>query len=242
MRLLARLLLVSLLTACGSAPEPPPKAPVKVASKARIKQPKPQEPPLFPDRCASKKGECLPPFPWVKKLCDGIYPDLALHLFRPDTPWKRLYMLARAEPFNASGGMSLMGDPMQPGEEVIALHRRNNDGEFRVGENAGYDVLRWNGACATIHDGDFTSAVPSKPKHAQIEWRRLELPVRQALEADPSIGAVYERRHERCKGKSMGKVSEDCEKFDQLLMDVVVFHVRSGAKLPRPTHVPAISP
>lgn len=238
MRSLAWLLLVSVLSACGSSAEPP-KTPTKVASKSAKKpKHKPKEPPLFPNKCASKKGECLPPQDWVKKLCDGIYPDLALHLFQPNTPWKRLYMLARAEPFNASGGMSLMGDPMQPGEEVIALHRRNNDGALVVGENAGYDVFRWNGACATIHDGDFTSSAPRDPKHAQIEWRRLELPVRLALEADPSIGAVYERRHERCKGKSMGKVSADCEKFDQLLMDVVVFHVRAGGKLPRPTKVP----
>jgi hypothetical protein len=238
MRSLARLLLVTLFTACGSSAEPPAKAPAKVTAKASKPKPKPEAPPLFPEKCASKKGDCLPPFDWVKKLCDGIYPDLALHLFRPDTPWKRLYMLARAEPFNASGGMSLMGDPLQPGEELIALHRRNNDGEFRVGDNAGWDVFRWNGACATIHDGDYTSSPPEKKKHAQIEWRRLELPVRLALEAEPSIGAVYERRHERCRGKSMGKVTEDCEKFDQLLMDVVVYHVRSGAKLPMPTHVP----
>ncbi|HWA72322.1 MAG TPA: hypothetical protein VG937_08315 [Polyangiaceae bacterium] len=240
MRALLRMLLVCSLTACGSA-EPPAKAPEKVAEKPsaqKSKNKKKAEPPPFPQKCASRKGECLPPQDWVKKLCDGIYPDLALHLFGPDTPWKRLYMLARAEPFNASGGMSLMGDPMQPGEEVLALHRRNNDGEFRVGENAGYDVLRWNGACATIHDGDFTSSRPAQLKHAQIEWRRLELPVRQALEAEPSIGAVYERRHERCKGKVVGNITEDCEHFDQLLMDVIVYHVRSGAKLPMPSKFP----
>lgn len=238
MRSLAWLTLVSSITACGSAPEAPPKAAPAKASASRGKAKAKPAPPPFPQRCASKKGECLPPLAWVKKLCDGIYPDLALHLFLPDTPWKRLYMVSRAEPFNASGGMSLMGDPMQPGEEVLALRRRNNDGELRVGDNAGYDVLRWNGACATIHDGDFTTARPSQLKHAQIEWRRLELPVRLALEKDPSIGAVYERRSERCRGKSVGRISEDCEKFDQMLKDVVVYHVRSGAKLPMPERVP----
>jgi hypothetical protein len=73
-------------------------------------------PPPFPRRCASKKGECLPPPEWVAKLCEDVYPDLALHLFAARTPWKRLYMAARAEPFNASGGASLMGEMMQPGE------------------------------------------------------------------------------------------------------------------------------
>jgi hypothetical protein len=201
-------------------------------------KPRPKPQPLFPQRCASRKGECLPPAEWVNKLCDDIYPDLALHLFNPKTPWKRLYMRARADAFNASGGMSLVGDMMQPGEEVIALRRRNNDGPLRVGENAGYDVFRWNGACATIHDGDFTADAPAEIKHASIEWRRLGLPMRQALEAEPNIGRVYELRHEKCKGKSIGIVSDECEKYDHLLTDQVVEYVRNGGKLPRPSRLP----
>jgi hypothetical protein len=224
-----------LAAACGSSPEKPAATPTVAAA------PKPKrkaKPPPFPQRCASKRGECLPPAEWVKKLCDDIYPDLALHLFAPKTPWKRLYMLARADAFNASGGMSLVGDQMQPGEEVIALRRRNNDGPLRVGENAGYDVFRWNGACATIHDGDFTTAMPNEVRHSSIEWRRLGLPLRQALEAEPTIGEVYETRHEKCKGKSMGIVSADCEKYDLMLIDEVVRYVKRGGKVPQPTKLP----
>jgi len=42
-------------------------------------------------------------------------------------------------------------------------------------------------------------------RHAKIEWRRLGLPLRQALQAEPSIGEVYDARHEKCRGKSMGE-------------------------------------
>lgn len=174
----------------------------------------------------------------MKKLCDDIYPDLALHLFDSHTPWQRLYMLARAEPFNASGGMSLMGDKMEPREEVIALKRRDNHGGIQVGDTAGYDVLRWNGACATIHDGDYTDDPPDDPRGAPIDWRRLSLPMRLALEADPEINDIYETRGQKCKGKSVGRVSDECEDYDRKLHEIVVRKVRTGLKLPKPDRMP----
>src|SRR6187402_2215821 len=150
----------------------------------------------LPDHCAHGKPECVPPPGWVKRLCEDVYPDVALNMFKPGTRWKRLYMLAHAEPFNASGGASLLGDKLERGEEVIALKRRSGDeGQIQVGDNnAGYDVLRWNGACATIHDGDFDDARPSRIVQSKVEWRRLGLPLRQQLEAQPEIAAAYEAR------------------------------------------------
>ena len=180
MRTLLNLMLVGLATACGSstvqgeaesaAAEPVVKEEVAKDSKPRI-----------PSRCAKGKkhrGECVPPPGWVNRLCEDVYPDVALHMFSPGTPWKRLYMLARAEPFNASGGASLLGDKLERGEEVIALRRRSADeGQVQVGDNnAGYDVLRWNGACATVHDGDFAEDRPSRIVQSKVEWRRLGLP------------------------------------------------------------------
>jgi hypothetical protein len=226
-----------LLAGCGGSPAKPPAAPApKAAPTAKAK---PKVKPLFPQRCAkNNSGECLPPAAWVKRLCDNIYPDLALHLFAPKTPWQRLYMVVRAEPFNAAGGMSLMGDKLEPGEEVIALRRRDSTGAVSAGDNAGYDVLRWNGACATIHDDDFSEDPPQKLKNAPIDWRRLSVEMRQALEADPEIGEVYETRHQKCKGKSMGIVSDECEAYDKKLTEVVVSKVRAGKKLPKPGAVP----
>lgn len=200
--------------------------------------------PRIPKRCAKgskKRGECLPPPGWVKRLCDDVYPDVALHMFSPGTPWKRLYMLARADPFNASGGASLLGDKLERGEEVIALKRRkNNEGEIQVGEdNAGYDVLRWNGACATIHDGDYAEDRPSRIVQSKIEWRRLGLPLRQQLEAQPDISAAYEARRRSCKGRNLGgDVTGDCEENDRLLMQEIVRYIQSGPELPPATRMP----
>lgn len=235
-------LLVGLVTACGSSvSNGEPSTPSEEAS---VKEEKAKaDAPRIPTRCAKGKknrGECLPPQGWVKRLCDDVYPDVALHMFAPGTPWKRLYMLSRAEPVNASGGASLLGERMERGEEVIALKRRSeSDGQIQVGDNnAGYDVLRWNGACATIHDGDYAEDRPSRILQSKVEWRRLGLPLRQHLEAQPAIGAAYSARSKSCHGFSMGKVSGDCESNDRLLWEEVVRYVQTGAELPPATRTP----
>lgn len=233
-----------LLVACGSAPERPTRTPqrskpaaaaVKPKKRARARAPKQ---PWMTRKCTRKRASCLPPKNWVNRLCNDVYPDVALHMFGPKTPWRRLYMLADADAFNASGGASLIGDKMRRGEEVIALRRRKTKEGVTVSDSSGYDVLRWNGACATIHDGDFATEPPSELGHARVEWRELGLPLRQKLEAQPAIQEIYEARRKACRGRTIGVVSAECEQNDQRLVDEVVRYVRSGGKLPAPTKAP----
>ena len=242
MRTLISYLVLVLVTACGSSVSngEPGTAADEASAKA---EPGADSKPRIPMHCAKGKkhnGECVPPPGWVKRLCDDVYPDVALHMFAPGTPWKRMYMLQRADPVNASGGSSLIGDKMERGEEVIALRRRTeNEGEVQVGNNnAGYDVLRWNGACATIHDGEFIADRPSHIVQSKVEWRRIGLPLRQHLEAQPAIAAAYAARSKACHGFSMGSVSGDCESNDKLLMQEVVRYIQSGPELPEATRMP----
>lgn len=242
MRTFITCLVLGLVTACGSSVSNGEAESAADEASTKDEPGKPHKPHI-PTRCAKGKkhrGECVPPPGWVKRLCDDVYPDVALHMFAPGTPWKRLYMLKRAEPVNASGGSSLLGDRMERGEEVIALKRRSEtEGEIQVGDNnAGYDVLRWNGACATIHDGDYDDERPSHIVQSKVEWRRLGLTVRQQLEAQPAIAAAYEARRKSCHGFSMGTVSGDCEANDKLLMQEVVRYVQTGAELPEATRMP----
>lgn len=243
MRSLWVFLLLSVATACASSAGSEPAG--SAADEASKDEPTSgaKKKPKIPTRCAKGKkhhGECVPPPGWVKRLCDDVYPDVALHMFKPGTPWKRLYMLARAEPFNASGGASLLGDRLERGEEVIALKRRSADeGGIQVGDNnAGYDILRWNGACATVHDGDFGEDRPGHIVQSKVEWRRLGLPLRQQLEAQPDIAAAYEARRKSCHGFNLGNVSADCERNDQLLMQEVVRYIQTGPALPEASRMP----
>jgi len=232
------------LTACGSAPEPPAsdasEHDMKPAAGVTDGEPTQQatSQKVLPWRCRKSKPPCMPPPTFVERLCQDVYPDVALHMFAPGTPWRRFYMLHNAEPFNASGGASLLGDKMRRGEEVIALRRRNARGGVEVSDVAGWDVLRWNGACASIHDGEFTLDPPGTIGNARPEWRSLGNELRQSLEADPEFHEVYEARRKSCKGISIGRVSSDCEVYDRKLSDEIVRHVRNGAKLPPPKKIP----
>jgi hypothetical protein len=245
-RPVALLVALSLLTGCGSSPEPPPASPDQKQAKSRPKgksqKTKAASPAQdkfgLPARCEKKRWPCLPPPQWVAKLCEDVYPDVALHMFAPRSPWQRFYMLKNAEPFNASGGASLMGDKMRRGEEVIALRRHNARSGFSTSDIGGYDVLRWNGACATVHDGEFQIRPLSDVSHARLEWRGLGLPIRQALEADSGVSATYEERRRQCKGISIGRVSADCEDYTKKLVDEVVRYVRDGGSLPKPAKQP----
>ena len=228
---------------CGSAEEPPAKHAEKPVAKkqAKVIEEEPvqvEKQKVLPWRCKKSKPPCMPPPTFVKRLCQDVYPDVALHMFKPGTPWRRFYMLHNAEPFNASGGASLMGEKMRRGEEVIALLRRNPRSGVQVSDIAGWDVLRWNGACATIHDGEFSTDAPSDVKHARVDWRSLGLEQRQALEAEPSFQEIYEARRKSCKGISVGRVTAECEENDKLMAEEIVRHVRNGIALPKPKKIP----
>jgi hypothetical protein len=174
----------------------------------------------------------------VERLCQDVYPDVALHLFAPNTPWQRFYMLSTAEPVNASGGASLIGDKIHRGEEVIVLRRNGAKSGVSTSDIGGYDVLRWNGACATVHDGEFAVRPPPSVGHAYLNWRELGLPLRLALEADSNVGAVYAEKRRQCRTAVIGRITEDCETYDKKLVDEVVRYVRRGGKLPKPEKVP----
>lgn len=236
--------MLGVVVGCGSTPEPPAEhaqsekhASAKVSDDAPTQEPAEKQK-VIPWRCRKSKPPCMPPPTFVKRLCQDVYPDVALHMFKPGTPWRRFYMLHNAEPFNASGGASLMGEKMRRGEEVIALLRRNPRNGVQVSDIAGWDVLRWNGACATIHDGEFSTDAPSNLGHARVEWRSLGLEIRQAFEANSSFEEIYEARRKSCKGISVGRVTAECEENDKFMADEIVRRVRDGFVLPTPTKIP----
>src|SRR3954471_21368033 len=126
MRGIAALVLTLSCLSCGSGSTPNAAGPQVASTDQSVAAGGAKKRPALPDHCARGKRECVPPPGWVQRLCEDVYPDVALNMFKPGTRWKRLYMLARAEPFNASGGASLLGDKLERGEEVLALKRRDN--------------------------------------------------------------------------------------------------------------------
>lgn len=195
----------------------------------------------IPSECAEgNKDPCLMPKGFVRRLCGGAYPELALYFFQKDSPWKRAYVsIKQLDPFNGLNGPN-SDEKLVFEEELLVLQMRKADlGGMQVsGAGASYDVMRWDGTCATLSAEEVRLQGPSKPKHATIPWRSLEDATQNALLKDEALAKVASERRKECKGATMGTVSAKCEKADKMLNDLVVEAVRNGVSIPLPEKKP----
>jgi hypothetical protein len=194
----------------------------------------------LPTACDGASDSCVMPKPFVKRMCAGVWPDLALVLFTKGTPWRRAYVsVKQADAFNGFGGPSTE-EKLLFDEEVLIIGERKPDmgGMSVSGAGASYDFLRWDGSCATLSAQEVRLQRPPKPGHAKVPWRNLDDPTQNALLKDDKLAKVAAERKKECKGATMGEVSAKCEKADRLLNDLVVEAVRGGASLPEPSRLP----
>ena len=253
MRSRAIVLFTALALGCGGAPAP--KAPADDVPKPESTEVAPEAEPAetstdteeeqptveVPTTCTEASSDpCLMPPAFVKKFCANAYPELALYFFAKDSPWTRIYVSAReVEPFNGHGGPSSDKNLVFDEELLVLGERAPNLGGMSVsGVGKSYDVLRWDGTCATLQEGEVRFNRPPRPKHANVEWRRLDIEVRNALRADDKIAELAKKRRNECKGVTMGAVSAKCEKADKALKERVVHVIRDGFQVPKPKNVP----
>lgn len=233
------------LAACGGSkppPAPPPAAPAAAPAaepSAKADAPAKSAPAEFPTSCETKEGYCLPPAKFGKKLCGGFHPEVALAMFQKGTPWTRGYLKGDVEAVNASGGSS-SGDKLVFDEEVIFVVRRKADaGGVQVsGAGDGFDVLRWDGTCATLQAGEITTQAPPKPKNAKLLWKDVPEAAQTKLLEDASIAKVNGVRKKECKGVTLGDVSDKCVKAVDQLSAAIVTYVRGGGAVPTPAAIP----
>lgn len=192
----------------------------------------------IPTTCVEQHGTCVPPKAFVERLCQGSFPGVALVMFEKSSPWKRGYMRAEVEPVNASGGVTGEGK-LVPGEEVLIVRvRAQPAGGMQVTGAGGWDVLRWDGTCATVSEGEMGLEQNGPMKAAVVTFRYLDEPIREALRTNAAIDEAYQNRRKHCKGATMGEVTQECEKWDKKLAEAVVTTVRGGIALPTPEKLP----
>lgn len=222
-------------TASSSEANPPPSDAKPKASAEAAEA----DAPGIPDKCQQKGQVCAPPAKFVKRLCGGFNPDVALIFFRKGTPFTRGYLKGNTDAWNASGGAS-SADKLMFDEEVIVLYERSQDtGGMQVsGAEGTFDVLRWDGSCASLSTGELTFAVPPKPKNAKISFKDLGDKTQETLLKNEKIAKLNADRRKECKGVSMGDVSAKCVKLVGELSDSVAQYVRDGGEIPPPTKIP----
>ncbi|HEY8078175.1 MAG TPA: hypothetical protein VIF62_28805 [Labilithrix sp.] len=194
----------------------------------------------LPMSCANEKSDvCVPDAAFVKRLCDGSFPDVALVLMGKDAPFTRMYMKADVDGWNAEGGASARAR-LAFGEEMLVLRRRlpPANGIVVGSGGAGYLVMRWDGNCYTVDDSELGANKPSSPKHAPIPFRFYSERTKSALLEHPKILAAYQKRGKECKGATSGSVTKACEQADAALSTAIVAEIRGGATIPTPDKLP----
>lgn len=179
---------------------------------------------------------CVVPQTFAKKLCAGIYPEVALSMFAKGTPWTRLWLAGDVEAWNASGGRTAR-TRLAFDEEVVIVAKHGaaqSGGIVMTGAMASYDVLRFDGTCVSVLEGELTTARPPTPKPAFVPWTRLEEATRHALLASPKVKASEAAFEKACNIAD----KKSCDKAERAFTQAVLEHVRSGAALPEPSRRP----
>lgn len=203
------------------------------------------EPEAAPTACASEgkikdAKVCFPAASYAKKLCGGIYPEVALNLFGKGTPWTRVYLAGDVEAWNASGGLTHRAK-LAFDEEVLVLSKHGAGGSGGIvmtGAQASYDVLRWDGTCVSVMEGELTTRRPPKALPAAVPFHRLEETTRRALLASPKVKASLEGMEKACGRASTAQEKKACDKAERAFSQAVVEFVRGGGTLPTPARRP----
>lgn len=207
---------------------------------ASTSAPEEQKPAGLPKTCTSfRANPCVPEPEFVKRLCNTPFFDVALTMFAKESAWTRMYLKGDVEAWNADGGASTR-TKLAFDEEVLALRRRKTPaGGMVVGSGgAGWLVLRWDGNCYSLEDGELTERRPPQPKGAPLPFRLYEPATKDALLKDVKILAAYKKRSKECKGAISGEVSRACEQADTALSVQIVTEIRGGLTVPAPAKLP----
>jgi hypothetical protein len=196
-----------------------------------------------PDACADgDQAACVMPKGFVQRMCSSskAYPELALVFFQKGSPWRRAYVAVKeAAPFHGFSGVSSEEKLVFEEELIVLAEKKVDTGGMQVsGAGSSYDLLRWDGTCATLSAEEVRFIAPAKPKHATIPWRILEDATQEALRQNEALANTAAERKKECKGATMGTVSAKCEKADRKLNDLIFEAVRGGTAVPVPAKVP----
>jgi len=233
--------------ACGGAkpaaeaPAPSPEPAAPAASAEASGEDESAGPVTIPTSCHDGSEPCTADPKWVKRLCQDVYPAVALYLNSPSSPFTRAYLSRKTKAVNASGGATSGEEWLRFDEQVVLVyHRKAALGGMTVsGAEGGFDAVRWDGSCVTLDGSEVRMQKPPEPLQANIDWRYLGEDVQDALKAVDVVRDAYVARKQECKGAYSGDVSKECERKDLALKKAIVKAVQSGdAKIPVPERRP----
>jgi len=191
-------------------------------------------PVAIPADCDHKDGDfCLPPKPFVDKLCEGSQPNVALTMFRKGTPWTRVYVRRpEMEAWYAGGGGHSHPAKLHFAEELLVVFvREGKAGGMQVSGSGSYDVFRWDGSCVSLMSDEIALHAPSNPDTAPIPWKQLDEDMQQTLLKDKRITYRNDTWVKSCKETGPGS-DQRCERALVGMSRMIGDYLRAGGELP----------
>ncbi len=163
-----------------------------------------------------------------------------MYMMGPQQPWTHRYV--RAKEAQAVNPISeRVGEvPLTFGEEIIILRYKTGatEGGIQVSGTERYEVLRWDGSCASLQEGEFVERMPAQQlRYVAPTWQRLGDKYRAALMQSSAVAEAEETRKADCKGLGLGRPPK-CHKAIEDLNRVVAEVVHDGFELPLPESIP----
>ncbi len=247
-------LVVTFALSCSGSNQEAPASPEDAQAEGEVEETSGQSDPVeeaspeeeetsqgIPTECHDGTDPCTADPKWVKKVCQDVYPAVALYLFQPDVPFTKAYLSRKTRAVNASGGVTSGEEWLQFDEQVVLLvHREASTGGMQVsGAQGGFDAMRWDGSCVTLGANEVRTQVPPDPIHAHVPWRYLGDDIQDALKDVESVKEAYITRKQECRGVYSGSVSKKCVRADEALNEEIVRAVQEGeVDLPVPENRP----
>ncbi len=149
-----------------------------------------------------------------------------------------MYLARDTEAWDASGGAAgSTSTKLAYDEEVLVLAFRppaNTGGMVVSGANGAYDVLRWDGVCASLNADELRKWLPPEQGYAAIPWRKLDDETQAKLLTDGRISLKEGEMKKACKGLSASQSNPACDKARKSLSKAVVGYIRVGGAVPVP--------
>jgi len=242
-------LTLTLASACGTTQPVPTTAPSPEASSTATPAAGPlvNSPPPVAEESAhalptSCVGDpiCTPSKDFADRICSGSYPDAALYLFAPKTPWKRAY-LRRAFQAWYVGGHGDMRE-LHTSEEVLILTVRQGSGEgIQIGGGGrAFDALRWDGTCVSLMEDEISFQKPPGAVPANISWKALDPNFQAAFAEEKGIEALHVNQVRLCDNPQADKEPQKtkCAIAREQLSLAIAQSVGRGKTLPALASIP----
>ncbi|HEY8074835.1 MAG TPA: hypothetical protein VIF62_12015 [Labilithrix sp.] len=141
----------------------------------------------------------------VAALCRSMTADRAVKTFAAATKLSRAFLTGDVDAWSTITGVRTSKTRALFDEEVLVLTEvRSRSGIVISGSAVVYEVLRWDGTCATLSGGELTFRRPPSPRRP-VDFTKLDDATSTWLTADAALAKAENALEASCKSDGAGR-------------------------------------